>query len=318
MTDRISRATLTDGQVSAAVLSLGAVMQEWVVPSGGRRVPVILGYADPEAYRSDPFYIGAIVGRVANRIGGASYVNNGQRIPLKANHGRHQLHGGSDGISMANWQLETDGPRAVRLTHLSPNGAGGFPGGVEFVVDIRLRGARITWDMRATPDCETPISLAQHNYYRLAAPVPEHRLRVTASQRLESDADLIPTGTILPAPGWHRPRALVAETGLLDGYLLFDADRDPALPVAEVASPSGLRLRLWSDQPGTTVYTGQSMTPAPGGLPGMPIDRLAGFCIEPSGLIDAPNHAEFPSILHSPERPYRQVLQVEIAAENAP
>lgn len=314
MSDRITSVTLADGEVSATILSLGAVMQDWQVPLHGRRVPVILGYADPEAYRRDPFFVGAIVGRVANRIGGASYVQGGRRIPLKANHGRHQLHGGPDGLSTVTWRMDTDGPRAVRLSHHSPAGAGGFPGAVDFVVEIRLDKARITWDLRATPDCETPISLAQHNYYRLAAPLPQHRLSVRASHRLEVDADLIPTGTMLPAPGWHEPRALVTQTGLLDGYLLFDADREPAAPVAEVASASGLRLRMWSDQPGTTVYTGQSMTATTGGWPGLPLDRMAGFCIEPSGLIDAPNHPAFASILHSPERPYHQRLTVEISA----
>jgi aldose 1-epimerase len=309
MTESIGRAVLEDAGVQVTVLSWGAVVQDWQVPLAGLPQRVVLGYQDPESYRSDRFFIGAIVGRVANRIGGAAYTQGGRRVSLKANDGNHQLHGGPDGLSRVNWQLDTDGPRALRLTHLSPPGAGGFPGRVAFTVDMRLQGARLTWDLRAEPDQETPISLAQHNYYALSARLADHRLTLRSHTRLERDAEGIMTGATLPAPGWEQPRALHTETGPLDDFFLFD----PGQPVAQVQAANGLTLRMTSDQPGTQVYTGDFLQDTPGGHPDRPLGPQAGFCLEPSGLPNALNCPGFPSILHSPDRPYHQRLSVEIA-----
>lgn len=309
MSESIAQAVLEDAGVRVSVLSWGAVVQDWQVPLAGRPQRVVLGYQDPEAYRSDRFFLGAIVGRVANRIGGAAYTQGGRRIALKANDGAHQLHGGPDGLSRVNWQLETDGSRALRLSHVSPPGAGGFPGRVAFSIDMRLKGPRLTWEMRAEPDEETPISLAQHSYYALAPRLADHRLTLSSSARLDRDAQGIMTGATLPAPGWDHPRALVRETGPLDDFFLFD----PGQPVAQVQAANGLALRMWSDQPGAQVYTGDFLQDTPGGHPERPLSPQAGFCIEPSGLPNALNCPDFPSILHSPDRPYRQRLSVEIA-----
>lgn len=305
MSQVIGTARLEDGDVRVDVLSLGARLQDWRVPVNGQPRSVVLGHADPRAYRRDPVFLGAIVGRVANRIGGAAYVQGGRRVILKANDGLHQLHGGPDGLWAQDWTLDSDGPRALRLTHLSPAGAGGFPGRVAFCLDLHLAGARLTFDLQALPDEETPLSLAQHNYYSLG---PGTRLRLAADRRLQRDPEGIMTGAILadPAPlaGLTLPDTATGP-GLLDDFYLFQP-QDPALPVAEALGADGLRLRLWSDQPGAQVYTGQGLAAA--GLP-----PCAGFCIEPSGLPNALNCPGFPPILHSPDRPYRQILTVEIA-----
>ncbi len=84
MTDAIARAVLQDAGVTVTVLSWGATVQDWQVPLNGRPQRVVLGYEDPEAYRSDRFYIGAIVGRVANRIGGAAYQRRRPPVPRRA------------------------------------------------------------------------------------------------------------------------------------------------------------------------------------------------------------------------------------------
>lgn len=314
----VGRVELRSDGVRVAVLSRGGIVQDWRVPLAGAEVPVVLGLADPAAYRGPCDYMGAIVGRVANRIGGASYRQGGRRILLPANDGAHQLHGGPEGLWSVPFRIDRDGDSGLILSHVSPAGAGGFPGRVEFEIAMRLDGFRLTWDMRATPDEETPISLAQHNYYALAPNLADHRLHLPARQRLERDAEGIMTGRILPDT---RLRAgLVLPSGplhpdTLDDFFVFDPARDPMAPVARVQAASGLTLRMWSDQPGAQVYTGQSMAAMPGGHEGREPGPCAGFCIEPSGYPNALNIPGFPSILYSPDRPYRQVLSVEIAPQ---
>jgi len=315
MSASIHRVVLEDSGVQVAVLSLGGAVQDWRVPLAGASVPVVLGLQDPEAYRQHRAFLGALVGRVANRIGGAAYVQGGRRVMLAANDGRHQLHGGEDGLWAVPFDIERNGPSALRLQHVSPPGAGGFPGRVAFTIDMTLRAGRLTWDMRATPDEETPISLAQHNYYALTPALADQTLRLDSTQRLARDAEGIMTGAVLDDAQFQAGRALLTNpASLLDDFFLFDPTRDPARPVAEVTATNGLRLRMWSDQPGAQVYTGQWLPQGPGGHPDRPLGRCAGFCIEPSGLPNALNIGHFPSILCSPDRPYRQVLSVEIAA----
>lgn len=294
----MQRVVLEDGETRVSLLSLGARTQDWTLatPAGPR--PVILGHPDPDAYRHDPYFLGAIVGRVANRIGGAAY--DGHR--LVANDGPHQLHGGPGGLWAVNWRLEAEGPRRARFSYRSPEGEMGFPGTVDFTVTVTLDGTRLTYDMRALPDRETPVSLAQHNYYRLgAAP----RGRICADRRLARDGAGIMGGDVLPAgpldlrEGGSLPVAA-------DDFLVFEKARDPDAPVAELRG-DGLRLRMWSDQPGAQLYSGHNL--------GAPFTPRDGLCLEPSGYPNAVNVPGFPSVMASPERPYRQVLSVTIEAD---
>ena len=43
--------------------------------------------------QNDTVYFGALVGRIANRIGGAQFTLNGTNYKLVANDGKNMLHG---------------------------------------------------------------------------------------------------------------------------------------------------------------------------------------------------------------------------------
>ncbi|MCB1388015.1 MAG: galactose mutarotase [Rhodobacteraceae bacterium] len=312
------RLELRDGAVSVTLLRRGAITQDWRVPLGGERVPVILGYADPEAYRADRWFTGAIVGRVANRIGGARFDSGAGSVLLDANDGPHHLHGGRGGLWAVDWQMERLDARAVRLAHVSSPGTMGYPGEVRFEVTVRLEGFALSWDMRAEADRETPVSLAQHNYYALdIGGIGGQRLRIAADRALERDAAGIMTGALHAVGGgpldFRAGRTLPPDGGRVDDFLVFEAGRDPALPVVELTARNGLRLRMWSDQPGAQVYAGHGMQPTPGGDPRRPLGPSAGLCLEPSGYPNAVNRPAFPDVSCGPGRPYRQRLTVEIA-----
>ena len=313
---QVTEAVLEDGDVSVAVLSLGCITRDWRVPLGGRRLPVVLGHADPLAYAENPGYLGVIAGRVANRIGHARFMLGQQVVRLPANDGPHHLHGGPEGLSRQVWTMETDSTgNAIRLTHHSADGAGGYPGAVDFDVTISLAGHSVTYDMQATPDRETPLNLAQHNYYNLSGDgdLRGHVLRLAARHYTPVDAALIPTGAIAPVAGtaldYTAPR-VIGETAH-DINMVLDTGRDG--PAAELSAPNGVHLRLWTDQPGLQLYTGGNLRAGPAPHPGQTLGPFAGLCLEPQGFPDAVNRPGFPSILCSPDRPYQQVTKVEIA-----
>lgn len=319
----IDEAVLEDGSTSVSILSIGCVTRDWRVAHGGQTIPVVLGYANPLDYVANPNSLGIIAGRVANRTALGRAVIDGVAYQLSINRPPHHLHGGPTGLSRRMWRMETDSAAsAVRLTYRSPDGEEGYPGTVDFAVTIRLEGQRLTYEMTAAPDRPTPINLAQHSYYNLmgAGSVHGHRLRLAARHYTETDADLIPTGAILPVDGtpldYRNWRAMVeadpAETGV-DTNLVLNADRDPAQPVAEVEAPNGLGLKLWTDQPGLQLYDTKHLGRLEGGLDGKVYGRFGGLCLEPQHFPDSLNQPAFPSIVYSPERPYLQTLGVEIA-----
>ena len=297
---------LQDGSMRVSMLGHGAVTQGWWY----KDQPLILGYEDPSQYLDDPFYLGAIVGRVANRIGGAGFELDGTRHALSANEGPNTLHGGSEGLSRQSWQIERLSRREAVLVHISPDGTCGFPGAVRFEVRVRLDCPRLTYLISAWPDRPTPISIAQHNYYTLGSTqgISEHLLQLASHRHLELDDQGIPRGGIVDSESvgldFSSPRRIGQAAKDLDHFFLFRTGGMLDRPVAALAAPSGLTMTVRSDQPGAQVYSAAHLS--------APFAPYAGVCIEPSGYPNAPNVPAFPAIVCAPDRPYRQTLILEI------
>lgn len=305
----IENAILIDGNMRVSVLKYGAITQGWWY----KDVPLILGFEDPTDYLTDTRYLGAIVGRVANRIRGATFELDGTSFELNANEGKNTLHGGDDGLSKQFWELEQIAQNEVLLSYVSRDGESGFPGNIRFEVRIRLQGSRLVYSITAQPDRPTPISITQHNYYTLgvAEGVDEHKLKLASNWYLDIDDQGIPSGRVLATNenglDFSTPNSIGSVPDGIDHYFCFDHDRGPKAPVAELTSPSGLALTVYSDQPGAQVYSGYELT--------KPRRTSRGVCIEPSGYPNAPNISSFPSIIYTPENPYRQELILEVSEE---
>lgn len=305
--DDIQSAVLSDGGVTVRVLSLGCVTQDWRVETAEGERPVILGYRDPLDYLDNPHFMGIIAGRVANRIAAGKFTLNGQDYQVPATDGPNALHGGRLGLGRRNWTLETDEARAVRLTYRSPDGEEGFPGTVDFTVTISLSGHRLSYDMSGRPDRPTPISLAQHNYYTLGGPVGNQRLCLNADRYTPVSKALIPTGQLASVTGtrfdFSAPRALHWADG--QGY-----DHNFVAPfgagVTADLQGSKLRLSLRSNQPGLQVYTADNLASNQHNGP------LSGVCLEPQGFPNAVNTPGFPSVICTPDRPYHQLIEIDI------
>lgn len=317
--DLLNWVDLQTDDLRVRVLNYGAVTAHCDLWSGAEWVPMILGYQDMQSYLGDPFYLGAIVGRVANRVGAAQMKLGGQVVHLVPNEGQNQLHGGAQGLGRVFWELDQVTARSARLRHVSPHGANGYPGEAEFVVTIALQGRTVTYDLTVTVDRPTPINLAQHNYYTLGhgAGIWDHVLRSDARQYLQLDADGVPTGHICDVEGTRYDfrrglsfARLDPERRGSDIHVIF-ADREQGLrDVAQLRAPSDIGLTLRSDQPGAQIYTAGSLESAVTGRGGQKLRPFSALCIEPQGYPDAPNHPHFPSIMVTPESPYQQRLEL--------
>jgi aldose 1-epimerase len=300
------------GGAMASILTRGASLNGLAVPLGDGEVrPVVLGYADVEALAADTGFVGAMVGRCANRIGGARFRLDGRDHVLSANEaGRTTLHGGADGFARRNWRIEAASDTAVELSLISQDGDQGFPGRVEVHCRYALAGAaELDLTVWATSDAPTPVNLANHAYFTLnrGGDCRDHRLRIAADFHLPVDADLIPTGAVLPVAGtdhdFRRPRRIAADHDM--AFVLAGAPGD-LVAAAEVVAPDGrLRLEVETDQPSLQLYTGQHLLPTAGAAAGLAHGRNAGFCLETQGFVDAPNKRHFPSVTLRPGAEYR-------------
>ncbi|MBE2320364.1 galactose mutarotase [Solirubrobacter sp. CPCC 204708] len=267
--------------MSVSVLTYGGILQTVRLPDGFN---VALGHDDVADYEhAVPRYMGALIGRYANRIAGARFTLDGVEHELTANDGPNCLHGG-DEFDRALWAAEPvrDG---VRLTHVSPDGEHGFPGTVTAHVTYTLapRRNQLKLDFEATTDAPTVVSLTTHSYWRLGDGVPV--LQILADRYTPVDAQLIPTGEIAWVAGtemdFRVARRLEREydhNWVLNAQGLAAVLRDPA---------SGRVLRLSTTEPGLQVYT------------------HTGVALEPQRFPDSPNQPHFPTAVLRPGQTWR-------------
>ena len=322
---RVDRFTLkSDSGVDVDIINYGVAVSDWKVPVKGGMRTVVLGFDNFDAYEAHSPHLGSIAGRVANRIGGASFDIDGKSYKLPANERTHMLHGGPEGLGRIVWSAETDEKKnAVRFTHLSPDGAMGFPGTVQFTAVYTLSDNRLRLDLHATTDRKTPISLVQHQYFNLGTgpDVLDHTFVINANAFTETDEDLIPTGLIVPVKrtqyDLRKPRTLRDWAGKpvkYDVNLVLDSGRDFKDPVAVVTGPDeALTLKLWTDRPGLQFYNGvYTDIPVPGHN-NKHYGNHSGFCLEDQAFPDAVHHPHFPAIWYWPGKDYNHWCEFEIA-----
>ena len=288
----------------------GARWLSCLVPlADGSRREALLGHATPADHGHEPGFFGAVVGRYANRIGGARFTLDDREHRLIANEGANQLHGGPDGFDRRPWQLLDNSPLHLRLGLHSPDGDQGYPGAVDVEVEYRLDPLRAWVDLhfsaRTTAPC--PVSLTSHPYFNLdgtETPVLDHRLQVAACEMLPVRPDMIPTGEVAPVAGTafdlRQPRRIGDGLGqgeqqqLGSGYdhcfaLDEAAARGDTAAAVLTASDGRLVMQLFTDYPGLQVCSGNHVHQARG-RSGQPFPRHAGIALEPQFFPDAPNH----------------------------
>lgn len=309
--------TLIDGDHSIELLNVGAVTTDWRF----RDHRLVLGYANKEQYITNPIYAGAIVGRVANRIAGGQFVLDGQTFHLSQNEPPNTLHGGAGGISHKVWNMELNSQTNQVLFQLhSPDGDQGFPGVVDFQVLVTLQNGRLLYDMAATPDRPTPISMAQHNYYNLAGggPIWDHHFELDATAVTLTDHAGIPTGQVTPLNGdWLDFRKSsrigardVEKRGIDLNYILAGSG---TRKIATLSAAGQCQMDVVSNLDAVQFYTGGHI---PSGLElsnGTISQPFSGLCIEPQGVPNAVNQTDFPPIICTPDRPYSQRLELRVS-----
>jgi aldose 1-epimerase len=325
---RIEVASAESG-FSVTLINLGATVTSLRLPDRhGTPEEVTLGHDDFQSYLLEPrAYLGATIGRVANRIAGGEFSLEGTVYRLAKNdRGLHCLHGGARGFDQVVWDVgrpEVVG-RAVRLpfSYVSPHMEEGFPGRLSVEVVYTIGESSLEIEYRATTDRTTIVNLTNHIYWNLeglgGGPRPfgrtclDHILRVRADFYLPVDETLAPTGEIAPVARTaldlrspRRIRDVVRLFGDIDHCCVVAGEG--LRTMAELHEPrSGRWLSLTSDQPGLQVYTGNYLEGVPyrGGV----ARRYGAVCLEAQGFPDAVHHPHFPQVTLAAHDVYRRTI----------
>jgi aldose 1-epimerase len=300
--DPVEIFTLTSaGGLELRAMTYGGIIVSLVAPDRhGRPADVVLGHDTLEAYLRDSRYLGAIVGRYANRIAHARFTLDGVTYPLAANNGLHHLHGGLKGFDKVVWRatpVEEDDRAGIVLSYTSPDGEEGYPGTLEAQVTYALTDQdELIVDYRVASDKATPVNLTQHSYFNLAGAgdILGHLLQIHADAMTPVDETLIPTGAIVPVADSRfdfRSPIAVGSRGI-DYDQNFVVNRSGAGPVHAVrlVEPvSGRTLDVHTTEPGLQLYTGARQA----------------LCLETQHFPDSPNQPGFPSTILRPGSTYR-------------
>ena len=164
--------TLTNANgMEVDAMNYGGIIVSIRVPDRkGQFADVVLGHENLEGYVPNPPYLGAIVGRYANRIANGTFTLDGKTYTLPKNDGPNTLHGGVDKtFNKVVWDAEPlKGKAGVTFTYLSKDGDDGWPGNLKVRVTYTLtndNSLEILYE--ATTDKATPINLSQHSYFNL-------------------------------------------------------------------------------------------------------------------------------------------------------
>ena len=319
------------------VLTLGATIQSVIVPDrNGFFADVTLGYPHAADYCNDPHYLGATIGRVANRVAGGRFPLDGQSVQVTCNDGANSLHGGTQGFDKRCWTIadRRGGERpGVTLRLVSPHLDQGYPGTLTVTADFVLEpDNRLTIDYRAATDRATMVNLTSHAYWNLhgenaARGALDHLLEIPADSFLAIDAAAIPTGEIVPVAGspfdFRLATPIADRIGANHPQIAMGRGYDhnwvlhPASGLrlaARLSDPqSGRRLDVWSNQPGVQFYSGNYLGGA-AGKSGRPYRPGDGIALEPQNFPDCPNRPEFGSIRLDPGETYHHRIEFAFSA----
>lgn len=273
----VTAIVLKTDEMIAEILDYGATLRSLQVKDrSGSWVDVVLGYDTLEEYETNDGYLGAVIGRNANRIGKGSFVLNGTVYRLACNNGENHLHGGNRGFDSYIWNYSVlkDG---VRFSRTSPDGEEGYPGTMDVHVTYRfLPGCSLSLTYEAVSDQDTLCNLTNHSYFNLegSGSILEHSLQVSADFFSENDSGCLPTGTLLPTAqtpfDFRQPKPIGREIHAADAQLAAGKGYDHNfalnpqchdLPVAVLHSPkTGIKMALYTTLPGLQVYTANVLT----------------------------------------------------------
>ena len=313
------------------IFNYGAIINKFIVENiHGEKQDIVLGfdefeqYIDPEYLVNYP-YLGAIIGRYANRIKNGKFEVEGESYQLALNTDDSTLHGGLVGFDRKVWDVidfNEDGS-TVTLEYESLDGEENFPGNLIVGLTFELtENNELILTYEAETDAATPVNLTHHGYFNLSPTggnASKHQQQIFASNYLEQDEGYSVTGKLLPVTGTALDFTAAKEIGKdwnEDGYdQSFVLDKiygDLSLASKTIEAGSGLTLSVYTTEPIAHFYTAKYLE-VKNGKGGRDYVGFDAFCVETQHHPNAVNIPEFPTTILQPDDLYTQTTIYKVS-----
>lgn len=320
----ISLYTISCGQLTAEITDLGATLVRlWVPDRAGNRADVVLGFDNPADYIRSGAFLGATVGRNANRVKDAAFVLEGTTCALGNNENGNNLHSGPDFYKDRLWRVVYCEEDSIMLRLESPNGDQGFPGKASISVTYTMEADRLRIDFDGISDRDTVFNLTNHSYFNLAGhDHPERAMEQTLILPgrffVPADERSIPTGQLESVAGtpmdFRAPKALKTDMDsdyyalkLQNGYdHTFEVYTDPGAILCDPVS--GRTMAVSTDCPGVQLYTGNFLG-GEQGKDGVLYPDRSGVCLETQYYPNSVNNPHWPQPFTAAGEPYHSTTQ---------
>lgn len=317
--------------VSTRILNYGCtIVNLWVKDKNGNVADVVCGYDNIDGYLIGGGYQGAIVGRVANRIGNGKFSLCGTDYTLTLNDAPrpNTLHGGTVGFDSRIWDAKiiSDGDEPeIEFAYLSPDMEENFPGNLAVKCIYKLtKDAGLSIRYIATTDKTTIVNITNHSYFNLAGydsgTIKDQIMWINSDKILENDENLLPTGNFInitdTAYDFRSPKAIgrdfdsepsmAVNEGGYDNCFIFNNKEGEVCLSASLTDPiSGRKMEVWTNQPCVGIYTANMIDendpPFKGGVGQI---KNCAVCFETQKMPDSINHPGFTDTVLNPGDTY--------------
>jgi len=310
----------------------GIIVRLWLPDRNGNFDDVVLGYDKLEQYFNDQNYFGAIIGRYANRIAEGEFELDDRKYQLEINEkfdsGGCTLHGGNSGFNSKLWtaeEIKIDGEKALKLTYLSKDGEGGFPGNLETAVYYSLTDDnKLRIEYEAETDKATIINLTQHSYFNLKGhgqgTIEDHLVYINSNKFTPVNNSMIPTGEVKDVENTPFDFSVIKEvsmdinenieqlkiTGGYDhNWILNKKGNSFELAARVIETKTGRQMEVWTTEPGIQFYTGNSISVCGKAKNDKKYPKRGALCLETQHFPNSPNQKEFPTTVLRPGETYK-------------
>lgn len=311
------------------IYNYGAIISNFVTLNAhGEKQDIVLGFDDFSGYLSDEYlagypYLGAVIGRYANRIKDGRFSIGEHIYQLPQTHGKDCLHGGKTGFDKKVWDILPTTDPSLTLQYISPDGEEGFPGNLTIQLTFKLTEANeLVLDFHAETDQPTAVNLTHHGYFNLAPDggnIADHIHRMPASHYLQQDDNYVVTGNLIPVEGskydFLGPKMIGADWDENEGYdqsFVLDGQYGELSLASETSEEkSGLKLSVFTTEPVAHFYTSKYLD-VKNGKNGRNYGPFSAFCVETQHHPNGINIPSFPSTILLPGKSYKQTTIYKI------
>lgn len=252
---------IENNSLEAVISDLGATLIKLIDKTTGK--DIVLGFDDEQSYLDTKCYIGASVGRNANRIGNAQFILNGNTYKLTVNDNNNQLHGGVDNFAFKTWKVKDKRNDYIVFTYCSKDKEEGFPGNLNVDITYKLDNNNLIWSYSGKADADTVFNMTNHSYFNLGdEDIMNHELKVYSNLYSPTDEyalTLDKTEDTSNTPYDFREYTLLKnnlsklENGIDNNYV-FEKDGLNDKKMASLKYKD-LVLNVYSDLPDMHLYT---------------------------------------------------------------